>query len=186
MLSVTLVDHLRLTFGHVVHRHRAHARLAHARAQRSRWLLGAEAILIAAAALASTAAVFTPNHVYVALSAVAGILALLTLLGHLTFDLDASAKAHGASASRLWLIRERYRALLSDLADGAIDLEIARRRRDVLMDDLHAIYENAPPMDQPSYQTAAQAVTSVDEGAMGDEEIDMFLPESLQKAKRAS
>ena len=38
MFELTLIDHLRLTFGHVAYRHKTHSQLAHERARRSRWL----------------------------------------------------------------------------------------------------------------------------------------------------
>ena len=75
---------------------------------------------------------------------------------------------------------------MSDLADEAIDLDAARRRRDALMTELHAIYENAPPGEHLAYQTASEAVKAIDETALADEEIDLFLPKSLQKAQRAA
>src|SRR5262245_31756467 len=43
-VQLTLLDHLRLTFGHVVYRHRAHAHLARSLAQWSRRLRIAEAL----------------------------------------------------------------------------------------------------------------------------------------------
>src|SRR5947209_182627 len=105
MFELTLLDHLRLTFGHVVYRHRAHARVALAHARWSRWLRGAEAVLMTAAAFASIGAAFVRGDAHA--SSVAGAvfagLAVVTLIVHLTFDFDASAYAHGACASRLWL-----------------------------------------------------------------------------------
>ena len=99
----------------------------------------------------------------------------------MTFDLDGTAQAHAWCATRLWQIREQYRAVLSDLSDGAIDLETGRLKRDDLMNRLHGIYENAPPAEYPVYQAAAQAVLTAGDTALPDEEIDRFLPKSLQK-----
>jgi hypothetical protein len=101
-------------------------------------------------------------------------------------DLDRSAHAHAACANRLWYVREKYRVLLSDLTDGAIEIEEARRRRDVLIQQLHGIYENVPPDDVVAYQAAAKAVGSADEGLLSDEEIDLFLPKSLQRAEKSA
>ena len=97
------------------------------------------------------------------------------------FDFDRSAKAHAACASRLWLIRERYRGLLSDLQDGITDVDAARQQRDVLMEELHGIYASAPPADQQTYRTVGETINTTDDGALTDEEIDLFLPKSLQK-----
>src|SRR5262249_18721682 len=116
--------------------------------------------------------------------AVLAALALVALLLDLSLDLDASARAHAFCAARLWLIRERYRALLSDFADDAIDAESARRVRDALMAELHAIYQDVPPADQAVYQAAGR--TAGDEAALSDDEIDLFLPRSLQKTVKPS
>jgi len=186
MFELTLLDHLRLTFGHVVYRLTVHSQIAHAQAQRSRWLRGAEALLMTGVALVSLGAALGKANGYSIASAALAAAALVALFFQLTFDLDASAQAHRACATRLWRIREQYQALLSDLCDGAIDLEKARQRRDVLMNELHGIYENAPPLEQKAYKAALQAVMATGESPLSDEEIDIFLPKSLQKAGRSA
>jgi len=181
MFELTLLDHLRLTYGQVAARHKTHAQMTGGRARWSRGLRAGEALLMAGVAAASGAAVSARGgHVFEIISLVLAAVALVALLVHLSFDLDGTAKVHAACASRLWRLRERYRALLSDLSDGAIDLEAARRGRDVLMGELYAIYEEAPPEDYKAYQAAAQALLSAGEGDLGEEEIDAFLAKSLQ------
>jgi hypothetical protein len=178
MFQLSLLDHLRLTFGHVVYRQQAHAQIARSRAQQSRWLRGAETLSMTATAIVAVGAAFGRGYGYVVAGAVFAVLSLVTLVLHLMLDLDASARAHALCAGRLWQIRERYRALLSDLCDGAIDVEGARRGRDALMTELHAIYENGPPADR---QVAGRPI---DQAALSDEEIDVFLPRSLQKTAK--
>jgi len=182
MFQLTLLDHLRLTFGHVVYRHKAHAQLARVRGQRSRWMRGAEALLMAAVAVTSIAAAFGKGRGFAIAAAVVAGVALVVLLLHLTLDLDTSARAHATCASRLWQIRERYRALLSDLSDGAVDADAARRTRDALVHELHAIYQDAPPADHGAFAAAGQA--AVDETTLSDEAIDLFLPRSLHKVEK--
>jgi hypothetical protein len=184
MFQLTLLDHLRLAFGHVVYRHKAHAELARSRARRNRWIRGAEAFLIAGAAFASAAAAFGKGQGWMIASAILAGVTLLTLLVQLIFDLEASARAHAACAGRLWQIRERYRALLSDLSDGAVDADAARRLRDSLALELNAIYQDAPPADREAFEAAGRA--AADEGALTDEQIDLYLPQSLQKAGKAA
>jgi hypothetical protein len=186
MFELTLLDHLRMTFGQIVYRHRAHAQIAYMRSRWSRGLRAAEAVLMTGVAFAALAAAFGRGYGYAITSAILAILALATLLLHLTFDLDRTALAHGACATRLWYLREQYRALLSDLSDGAIDIDSVRRRRDQLMTELQAVYSDAPPADHEAYQTAAQAIVTADERPLTDEEIDRFLPKSLQTAAKAA
>jgi len=186
MVSITLHDHLRLTFGQVVYRHKAHSQIAQARARRGRWVRAFEALLMMAAAGVSMAAAFGLGRWYAIAAAALATIALAVLLVHLALDLEGSAVVHGACAARLWPMRERYRALLSDLADGAIDVNAARDRRDLLMNELNGIYEQAPPADEAAYQAAGRAAAIADEGALSDEEINTFLPRSLHKAEKSA
>jgi SMODS and SLOG-associating 2TM effector domain family 4 len=182
MFNLTLIDHLRLTFGHVVYQHKAHAQRARSWALWTRMLRGAEALLMAAVAFSAIGAAAGRGSWYAGISAALAVVALLTLLLHLTFDFEGMSRAHAWCATGLWRIRERYRALLSDLADGVVDVEEARTRRDVLMADLQRLYETAPPLDAQVYRSAAESLGPVDELALTDEEIDLFLPKSLQKS----
>jgi len=182
MFHLTLLDHLRLTFGHVVYRHKAHAQLARSRARRSRWLRGVETLLIAGTAFTAVAGAFARGGGYAIATAILASAALVALILHLTFDLDASARAHASCSARLWQIRERYRALLSDLSDGTVNVENGRRMRDALTQELHAIYQDAPPADHEAFQNAGQA--AADEATLTDEEIDLFLPRSLHKTEK--
>jgi hypothetical protein len=189
-MFLTLLDHLRLTFGHVVYRHRAHSKIAHARARWSRRLKAAEALLMTGVVIAAAGTSVGKGHAYAIATFVLAGLSLAVLLVHLMFDLDRSARAHASCATQLWRVVERYRAVLSDLADGAIDVDTARIRRDALMNELNAIYEHAPTLDYQSYQIAKQAAaadeSTLTEATLTDEEIDLFLPKSLQKAGKSA
>jgi hypothetical protein len=180
MFQLTLLDHLRLTFGHVAHRYSAHLKIAHVRARWSRWLQAAEALLMAGLLFASLSLVAGRGQVYAIACAVLATVALVLVLIRLAFDLEASARANAWCAARLWHIRERYQAVLSDLADGAIDVEAARVRRDVLMNDLIAIYE-APSSNDVAYLGSRPATSAAEDSVLADDQIDMFLPKSLHK-----
>lgn len=186
MVQLTLLDHLRLTFGHVVYRHRAHARLAQSLTRWSRRLRAAEVLVVVAVAYTAGAAAFSKGQPYAIVSAILAGVALVMLVVHLTIDFDTPAQTHMICAGRLWLIRERYRALLTDLADGSVDVDGARRGRDALMNELHAIYERAAVVDHDAYQSAAQAAAALDDVSLSDEEIDKFLPQSLHKAGKSA
>jgi hypothetical protein len=144
MFSLTLRDHLRVTFNQVVHRHKVHARAAQSNALWNRRLRGSEALLMGGAGIAAAAAAFGHGQIPAVIAAVLASLALVILLVHLTIDFETTAQAHARCSARLWDIRERYRSLLSDLNDGVLDVGEARRRRDKLMEELGAIYESIP------------------------------------------
>jgi hypothetical protein len=72
-----------------------------------------------------------------------GVSDLLVFTIHAIFDFETAARAHHVCSTRLWHAREQYRALLSDISDGAIDPEFARTRRNALMEEVNAIYDSA-------------------------------------------
>ena len=92
MFELTLIDHLRLTFGHVVYRHKTHSQLAHERARRSRWLKAIEAALMAGVVGTATAAAFGKGPIYTTLAAVLAAIAVAALLVDLTLDFGRSAR----------------------------------------------------------------------------------------------
>ena len=186
MFGLTLVDHLRLTFGHVIYTHRAHSHLALRYARWSRALQCGEALAVIATAATATASVQTGQGGYAVAAAVAAVVALVVLVLRLVFDFDSAAGTHRVCGAHLWALREEYRALLADLQDGSITLEVARDRRDALMRRLHEVYENAPPFDRQAYEAARGALPAQHEVALSDEEVDRFLPESLRKGGQSA
>jgi hypothetical protein len=144
MFSLTLRDHLRLTFSLVVQRHNAHRHAARSHARWNRWFRGSEAVLMGGVTLAALAAALDQGPVFAFLATALAGVALIILLLHLTFDFETTASAHALCSGHLWHVQERYRALLSDLHEGALDLVEVRRRRDMLMDELRAIYDQSP------------------------------------------
>jgi hypothetical protein len=141
MFNLTLHDHLHLTFNEIIQRHQAHAVKAQSRARWSRRLKGAEALFVGGVAMCAAGAAFGHGQALAIAAASLACIALVILLVELSFDFDASARAHATCSAQLWGLRERYRSLLSDLHDGALNLADARQRRDMLMDELRAIYE---------------------------------------------
>lgn len=185
MFNLTLVDQLRLTFGQIVFRQKAHTQTAHVLGRVNHWFRAGEALLMIGVTVASLAAAYGKGHTYVIVSAVLASVALAVLLIRLAFDFEASATAHRVCSTKLWYLRERYRSLLCDLFDDAIDAETARLHRNTLTDQLHSIYETAPPADRQTFQKARRTLAPVDESALADEEIDQFLPKSLQKTGKS-
>ena len=178
MFSLTLLDHLRLTFNQVIQNYQAHTRAAQAHARRNRWLRGTEALLMGGVSIAAAAAAFGHGQILAIVAAALAGIALIVLLVHLTFDFESSAGAHAACSVRLWEIRERYRALLSDLHDGVLDVAEARLRRDALMVELGAIYERTPISQVEEFRTPRRGAAG--EPEITDEEVDLFLPKPLE------
>jgi hypothetical protein len=97
------------------------------------------------------------------------------------YDLGALAQKHRQAAADLWLIREKYLALITDLRIGKESLEKVSTRRDALLGDLHGAYSGAPSTNVAAYRNAQEALQEQEEMTFSDEEIDAFLPKELKK-----
>ena len=116
-----------------------------------------------------------------ALSIVGGLFSTLLLAVNLyikDFDLFDEIKQHRAASDSLWLIRERYISLLTDLPILAED-EIIHRRDD-LQSRTHEIYEQSPKTDVKSYTDAQRALKNEEEQFFTSKELDMMLPSHLR------
>jgi len=144
MFALSLVDTLRLAFGQVVYYHKSHTQAAASLARWSRWSRAAETLLLVGVVISALGSAFGRGQHYATTAAVLASLALLVFLIHVTFDFEANARAHHLCSTRLWHVREQYRALLTDLSDNAIDPNIARGRRDALMEEVTSVYQSSP------------------------------------------
>ena len=150
MFSLTLQDHLNLTFSQVSDRHQAHTKTAESYRKWHRRLKGCEALLIGGVSIAAAAAAYGYGRIPAIVAATMAGVALLVLLVDLTFDFERAAHAHASCGARLWEVRDKYASLLSDLSGGVLSVSDARQRRDQLMSEVRAAYERtalAPPAD---------------------------------------
>lgn len=77
MLGPTLVDHLRLTFGHVIYTHRAHTELAVRCAKRNRILHAVEGMGLLVTVIGSVALLTTGEAAYSVVTTIAASVAVL-------------------------------------------------------------------------------------------------------------
>jgi hypothetical protein len=184
MFQLSLVDHIRLSFSHVFHASHAHAEAAERLARRARQARIAVLAVLGLAACAAVAALFQGRPVQIAAAALVGLgyglYAVVVVL-----DFEPRVAAHRAAASSLWLLADRYCALLGDVQDGAIEPSAAAERRDALMREVQAVFELAPAGDRNTIAQARRALSAKD-GLYSDEEIDRILPPSLRRGHTAA
>jgi hypothetical protein len=184
VFQLSLVDHIRLSFGSVAASYRAHARAAERLSGRTRQ---SRVVLITLLSLATGASVVALSGQRSSLIAAAA-LSITSLVGMAivqALDFEARAFAHRACAAQLWLLCEKYRALLADVHDGLIDLPETTARRDHLMREVQNVYEHALPADREAYRIAGEAL-GAGAGAPSDQDIDRLLPASLRQTAGVS
>ena len=116
--------------------------------------------------------------------AVIGVIASTALLGlsayTKNYDHGKLAQKHRQAGVDLWLIREKYLSLITDLRVGKEAVEKITDRRDALLEDLHGIYSGAPSTTDKAYRRAQEALKQYEEMTFSDAEIDALLPSELR------
>ncbi len=79
---------------------------------------------------------------------------LLLILNAYTkdYDLGELAQKHKQAANEIWLIREKYLSLLTDLAMGEKPIEQLQSERDSLLESLHSVYSGSPSTTFEAYK----------------------------------
>lgn len=98
------------------------------------------------------------------------------------FKLAEDSKQHQIASDKLWLIREKYITLLTDLE--ILSLDEITLERDRLRDATHVIYMESPKTDSKSYSEAQNALKNEEEQFFEEEELDRMLPKHLRKGNK--
>jgi conflict system pore-forming effector with SLATT domain len=152
MFSLTVIDHVRLDCEHVARNYTMHARAADRFASLSFGVRIVMAALLAAAAAACVSSALLPARFYQLAAVGATTAAMIGFALYSVLGLEARVSAHRSFAHRLWIVTERYRSLLAEANDGIVDVNAILRRRDELIEQVHAIYERGFAVDQPAYE----------------------------------
>ena len=99
------------------------------------------------------------------------------------YNLGELAQKHRDAAADLWLVREKYLSLLTDLRTDTKPLDQLSGERDALLSDLHAVYKGAPSTNHSAYKRAQEALQKLEDMTFSDQEIDAFLPNVLKRSK---
>src|SRR5688572_24776622 len=128
MFQLSLVDHIRLSFGSVASSYRAHARAAERLASRA-WQLRVATVILLGLATGASMLALTQGRAFLIATAALTAGAFVAHAVSLSLDFEPRAHAHRACAARLWLLCEKYRALLAEVRDGLIDVPAVTERR---------------------------------------------------------
>jgi len=172
---------IRECFGRVVYCHKTHEKCADILLSRLGKIKLAQIILSALTTAGFIAAVFGSGKI----GALVGVTVSTVLLGLNAYvkdyDLGEFAQKHRQSANDLWIIREKYITLITDIRMGERPIEGLQKERDELLEELHATYSGAPSTTYQAYRKAQEALQQLEDMTFSDEEIDKFLPKELKK-----
>lgn len=183
MSESTLIDSIRESFGRVVYTHKTHEKAVDHLTSRVTFFKWAELVLIVLTTGSTINVLLGAGATYEITSAILASFTLLVSIYQFRFNPEQLIQAHRTCAKKLWFVREKYIALISDICDNAIDSTTARQKRDALAQEVYSIYENAPDTNSKAYDAARDALKANEEMTFSDREIDEFLPVSMRKIK---
>jgi len=178
-----LESQLRECFGRVVYSHKAHEKCADILHSRLALTKLAQIFLSSLSTVGFIAAVVGPGRE----ASIAGIVVSATSLCLNLYSKDHNlgelAQKHRHAATDLWLCREEYLSLITDLRAGVASLEKIVSRRDRIQGKLHEAYSGAPSSTDRGYRKARDALQKNEELTFTDAEIDAFLPKELRRTE---
>jgi hypothetical protein len=175
---------IRECFGRVVYSHKTHEKCCDILLERLRKIKLAQIILSALSAGGFISVVFGGGIVAGLLGALVSTSLLVLNAYTKDYDLGELGQKHKEAANDLWIIRERYLSLLTDLSIGDTSSEKICETRDQLMSELSGIYKSAPPTTSDAYTRAQKALKISEDYTFSDTEIDAFLPNELKRANK--
>lgn len=191
---IILEAQIRECFGRVVYSHKTHEKCADILLSRLSKIKLWQIILSAITTAGFIAALFDTGKAGIIIGIIVSTSLLILNAYTKNYDLGEISQKHKQAATDLWLIREKYLSLLTELAMGEKPsedikqigdkpIEDIKKERDILLEDLHSIYSGAPSTTFKAYRKAQDALQNNEELTFSDEEIDAFLPKELRKCR---
>jgi hypothetical protein len=184
-MDITNLKVIRESFGRVCYSHKTHekdAEMLTETASKVKWVN----IILIGITSGTLLTTFFGGQQLLIVSAIFSALTLAFSIFQLSFDPQDEAVRHKHAANSLWLIREKYISLMTDIINLSIKQDTIVKRRDDLINELDVVYKSAPTTSGKAYKKAQKALQLDEELTFKDKEIDQLLPESLhiQKLKK--
>lgn len=187
--ELVLEGQLRECYGRVVYTHKTHEKCADILLARHSHIKCSQIILSAllSGGLISIFLDFCFEYKKVIEFISAIISTILLVLNSYTkdYDLGAIAQKHRQTAADVWLIREKYLSLLTNLRMSSLSIDEIIIQQDELLEDLYNIYTGAPSTNSKAYEEAQKSLKTMEEMTFSDNEINKFLPKELRKNQKS-
>lgn len=172
---------IRECFGRVVYTHKTHEKCADLLLSRWNLIKVWQIVLSALTTGGFLAAVFGAGPIGAVLGVIVSTCLLVLNAYTKNYDLGELAQKHKQAAGEIWLIREKYLSLITDLRLGLKSIGDLTLERDKLLAELHSAYNGAPSTTYAAYKKAQLALKQLEDMTFTDKEIDAFLPAQLRK-----
>lgn len=174
-----LETQIREAYGRLVYTYTAHLKQAERLVNKNKHIRYWQIVFSAVTTGGILTSAISDQSVLVWVSGIASTALLGLNLYIKDFNLADEIRKHRTAADDLWVTREKYVSLLTDL-DTLSEQEI-REVRDQLQTRTAEIYKLVPATDAKSYKAAEKALKNEEKHFFTSDEIDRILPEHLRK-----
>ncbi len=178
-----LEGQLRECYGRVVYSHKTHEKCSDILLSRLANIKMGQIILSALTTGGFVSTFFGSGKIGAGIGIVISTTLLVLNAYTKNYDLGELAQKHKQAANEIWLIREKYFSLLTDLAIGEKSLDKLQAERNILLDNLYSVYGGSPSTNFEAYSKARDALKNQEDMTFSDEEIDAFLPNELRRSR---
>jgi hypothetical protein len=157
MFQISFADQVRLSFESVQAACEGHGEAAARLARLSSYARVAMLALSGLAAALGAEAAHAGGRWQIAAAIAAGC-AFAACAAYIGANQQPRIYGHRVSAARLWIVCEKYRALLAEMHDNLIDLPAIHDRRNALLQDVATVFEHTAPDDRYTFEIARRAL----------------------------
>jgi len=180
--QVIIEGQLRECYGRVVYSHKTHEKCADILLSRHSTLKLWQIVLSALTTAGFISTFLGSGEIGAGIGVFISTILLILNSYTKNYDLGELAQKHKHAANEIWLIRENYLSLLTDLKISESTLEEIQKKRDLLLESLHSVYAGSPSTTFAAYKKAQKALQSQEDMTFSNEEIDAFLPTELKRS----
>lgn len=177
-----LEGQIRECYGRVVYSHKTHEKCADILIRKHENIKLWQIVVSALVTGGIVSTFFDKGNVSAIISVVLSTILLILNTYTKNYDLGELAQKHRQAGCDLWIIREEYLSLLTDIRIGDISLDKIREKRDKLTKELQAVYAGSPSTNYKAYIAAQKALKKLEDMTFSDSEIDAFLPKELKRS----